>query len=68
MRERWRRGFGSASMDRCSALQRKVFQLRETFADAHKYKVIGVAETFSFPTQAFLRSYVTPRVSVLTPW
>jgi len=55
-------------MDRCSALQRRVFQLRETFADAHKYKVIGVAETFSFPTQAFLRSYVTPRVSVFTPW
>lgn len=35
-----------------------------TFEDAHKYKVLGVAETFSFPTQTALRLYVTPRVWV----
>jgi hypothetical protein len=29
-----------------------------------KYKLLGVAETFSFPTQPFLRAYVSPRVSV----
>jgi len=34
------------------------------FGDAHKYKVLGVAETFSFPTQAFIRAYVSPRVTV----
>lgn len=33
-----------------------------TFEDAHKYKILGVAETFSFPSQPFLRLYVTPRV------
>lgn len=35
-----------------------------TFKDTHKYKLLGVAETFSFPTQPFLRAYVSPRVSV----
>ena len=35
-----------------------------TFKDAHKYKLLGVAETFSFPTQTFLRAYVSPRVTV----
>jgi hypothetical protein len=34
------------------------------FESAHKYKLVGVAETFSFPTQPFLRAYVSPRVSV----
>lgn len=34
------------------------------FHRVHKYKVLGVAETFSFPTQAFLRAYVSPRVTV----
>ena len=36
-----------------------------TFNDAHKYKLLGVAETFSFPTQPFIRLYVSPRVTVL---
>jgi len=36
-----------------------------TFEDAHKYKLLGVAETFSFPSQPFLRLYLTPRVWVL---
>ncbi|MGI9164530.1 MAG: hypothetical protein ACR2JI_16655 [Mycobacterium sp.] len=35
-----------------------------TFDDAHKYKLLGVAETFSFPSQPILRAYVTPRVWV----
>lgn len=35
-----------------------------TFEDAHKYKLLGVAETFSFPSQPLLRAYVTPRVWV----
>lgn len=35
-----------------------------SFGDVHKYKVLGVAETFSFPTQPFLRAYVSPRVTV----
>ena len=26
---------------------------------------LGVAETFSFPTQPFVRAYVSPRVTVL---
>jgi len=26
---------------------------------------LGIAETFSFPTQPFLRAYLSPRVSVL---
>ncbi len=34
------------------------------FESAHKYKLVGLAETFSFPTQPFLRAYVSPRVSV----
>lgn len=34
------------------------------FEDTHKYKILGVAETFSFPSQPFLRLYVTPRVWV----
>lgn len=34
------------------------------FGDAHKYKVLGVGENFSFPTQTVLRLYVTPRVWV----
>ena len=38
--------------------------LDPTFKDAHKYKLLGVAETFSFPTQTFLRAYVSPRVTV----
>ena len=38
--------------------------LHPAFDAAHKYKPLGVAETFSFPTQAFLRAYVSPRVSV----
>mgnify|MGYP006268609823 CR=1 FL=1 len=36
-----------------------------TFEDTHKYKLLGVAETFSFPSQTILRFYVTPRVWVL---
>jgi len=36
-----------------------------TFNDAHKYKLLGVAETFSFPTQPFIRLYASPRVTVL---
>jgi hypothetical protein len=35
-----------------------------TFDDAHKYKLLGVGETFSFPTQPFIRAYVSPRVTV----
>lgn len=35
-----------------------------TFEDAHKYKILGVAETFSFPSQPILRLYATPRVWV----
>jgi hypothetical protein len=35
-----------------------------TFKDAHKYKLLGVGETFSFPTQPFIRAYVSPRVTV----
>jgi hypothetical protein len=38
--------------------------LDPTFKDAHKFKFLGVAETFSFPTQPFLRVYVSPRVTV----
>ncbi len=38
--------------------------LDPAFQAAHKYKPLGVAETFSFPTQPFLRTYVSPRVSV----
>jgi len=38
--------------------------LNPAFEAAHKYKLLGVAETFSFPTQPFLRAYVSPRVSV----
>lgn len=38
--------------------------LDPAFEAAHKYKLLGVAETFSFPTQPFLRAYVSPRVSV----
>ncbi|MEE3064974.1 MAG: hypothetical protein VYA67_13615 [Actinomycetota bacterium] len=38
--------------------------LNPAFEAAHKYKPLGVAETFSFPTQPFLRAYVSPRVSV----
>jgi hypothetical protein len=36
-----------------------------TFTDAHKYKLLGVEETFSFPTQPFIRAYASPRVTVL---
>ena len=36
-----------------------------TFKDAHKYKLLGVEETFSFPTQPFIRIYASPRVTVL---
>lgn len=36
-----------------------------TFETAHSYKLLGVAETFSFPSQPLLRAYVTPRVWVL---
>lgn len=39
--------------------------LDPAFAAAHRYKPLGVAETFSFPTQPFLRAYVSPRISVL---
>ncbi len=39
--------------------------LDPAFEAAHKYKPLGVAETFSFPTQPFLRAYVSPRISVL---
>jgi hypothetical protein len=35
-----------------------------TFGDAHKYKLLGVEETFSFPTQPFVRAYASPRVTV----
>ena len=35
-----------------------------TFKDAHKYKLLGVGETFSFPTRPFIRAYVSPRVTV----
>lgn len=35
-----------------------------TFEDAHRYKILGVAETFSFPSQPFLRLYVSPRAWV----
>ena len=35
-----------------------------SFGDVHKYKALGVAETFSFPTQPFVRAYVSPRVTV----
>ena len=35
-----------------------------TFGDAHKYKLLGVEETFSFPTQPFIRIYASPRVTV----
>ena len=35
------------------------------FAAAHRFKPLGIAETFSFPTQPFLRAYLSPRVSVL---
>lgn len=38
--------------------------LDPAFEAAHKYKLLGVAETFSFPTQPFLRAYVSPRISV----
>ncbi|WP_156686375.1 hypothetical protein [Mycobacterium sp. Marseille-P9652] len=38
--------------------------LDPAFRDAHKYKPLGISETFSFPTQPFLRAYVSPRVSV----
>ncbi len=38
--------------------------LDPAFEAAHKYKPLGVAETFSFPTQPFLRAYVSPRISV----
>ena len=38
--------------------------LDPAFEAAHKYKPLGVAETFSFPTQPFLRAYVSPRTSV----
>ncbi len=38
--------------------------LDPAFEAAHKYKLLCVAETFSFPTQPFLRAYVSPRVSV----
>jgi hypothetical protein len=38
--------------------------LDPAFEAAHKYKPLGVAETFSFPTQPFLRAYVSPRVSI----
>lgn len=34
------------------------------FAAAHRFKPLGIAETFSFPTQPFLRAYISPRVSV----
>jgi hypothetical protein len=34
------------------------------FAAAHRFKPLGIAETFSFPTQPFLRAYLSPRVSV----
>jgi len=36
-----------------------------TFKAAHKYKLLGVEETFSFPTQPFIRIYASPRVTVL---
>lgn len=35
-----------------------------SFHGVHKYKALGVAETFSFPTQAIIRTYVSPRVTV----
>ena len=35
-----------------------------SFESMHKYKLLGVAETFSFPTQPFIRAYVSPRVTV----
>ncbi len=38
--------------------------LDPAFEAAHKYKPLGVAETFSFPTQPFLRAYVSPRIWV----
>ena len=38
--------------------------LDPAFEAAHKYKPLGIAETFSFPTQPFLRAYVSPRISV----
>ncbi len=38
--------------------------LDPAFGDSHKYKPLRIAETFSFPTQPFLRAYVSPRVSV----
>ena len=34
------------------------------FAAAHRFKPLGIAETFSFPTQPFLRAYLSPRVWV----
>ena len=34
------------------------------FAAAHRFKPLGIAETFSFPTQTFLRAYLSPRVWV----
>ncbi len=38
--------------------------LDPAFQAAHKYKLVGVAETFSFPTRPFLSAYVSPRVTV----
>lgn len=35
-----------------------------TFEDAHKYKLLGVADLL-LPSQPFLRLYLTPRVWVL---
>ena len=32
------------------------------FKDIHKFKIAGVAETFSFPTQPMIKLYVSPRV------
>ncbi len=34
------------------------------FADVHKFKIAGIAETFSFPTQVFVQLFVGPRVVV----
>jgi hypothetical protein len=35
-----------------------------TFENAHKFKLLGVEETFSFPTQTFIRAYASPRVTI----
>ncbi|ORW59815.1 hypothetical protein AWC20_01355 [Mycobacterium parmense] len=38
--------------------------LDPAFEAAHEYKRVALAETFSFPTQPFLRAYIGPRGSV----